>query len=721
MDYGIIHSVAKSLVVRPVRPFIFRPIMMRNSCVLLIAVVSLAMTMSNCDLCAGETPAPVFPPPPRLAAMAEELAATKTRADFAAIKDEAMKAADPLVEKPIVLPDGFGSWVFYYACADDGMRLRMNTPADHECPKCHKHFIDERTIAAYRGIQHSEAERAALKLAWAYAYSGGDKYAAQVKRILLKFADDYPNYPGRIDRWNRRGFFAPLGGRRRVQSLEEAEGILPLAKAYDLTRASPLWSDAERKHVENDFFRLTAETLLRFPMGLENRQAWYNAALMAIASVLSDAALVEKALHARGGFFDQLNRGVDDDGFWWEGTMAYQSYVVQPMIETVEIARRMGIQLQDTARFKLLLGSPLRATYPNGTFPCINDSDPANIHLFGGSFEWAWKTYQNPLFAQALAWENPTKLSALLGPEAKPVYPFDEKTADLASVGLLFLRVGKRSGAACIVHHYGSPGGDASGHGHWDKLNITLFANGREWLADIGRLGYEHKEYKTWAKRTIAHNTLTLDQSDQRVNSGKLLWMKSGDDFAASASESTESYANTTLRRYLYLTPSMLVDVFDVKTDHPATLDLAAHTITDPLVSAVETPSQPLASLGADNGYQHLKDIRAWTPPANSRWVFPAGKDAAVLHVLLAAVPGEQIFTATGIGYRPDQAAPCLIRRRIARETRFAAVYDISGKGDYVRSIEVLDGEIPRVRIGTSEKVQELKFERTGVVLSPPE
>jgi hypothetical protein len=677
--------------------------------------------IASAVLCAAEPPAPVFPPPPRLATTAEELAATRARADFSAIKDAATKAADPLVENPAVLPDGFGSWVFYYACSDDGTRLLMKTLTDHECPKCHKHFTDERTIAAYRGILHSEAERAALKLAWAFAYSGDEKYAAQVKRILLKFADDYSNYPGRIDRWGRRGFLAPLGGRRRVQSLEEAEGALPLAKAYDLTRLSTVWSDAERAHVENDFFRLTAETLLRFPMGLENRQAWYNAALMSIASVLSDAMLVDKALNAaNGGFFDQLKRGVGDDGFWWEGTMAYQSYVVQPMIETVDIACRMGIQLQDNPRFKSLLASPLHSTYPDGTFPCVNDSDPANFHLFDGSFDWAWKTYKDPVFAQALAWQNPAKLAALLGPDAKPSYPFNEKSADLASVGLLFLRAGKGSDAVCVVHHYGGPGGDASGHGHWDKLNITLFANGREWLADIGRIGYEHKEYKSWAKRTIAHNTLTLDQSDQRVSTGKLLWMKSDDQYSASCSESTDSYANTTLRRYLFLTPSMLVDVFEVQTDHKATLDLAAHAITEPVASIGELNSEPLESLGSENGYQHLKEIRAWKTPGNSQWTFPGAKGAPQLHVHLLAAPDEQILTAVGIGYRPEQRAPCLLRRRIAQQARFVAVYDLSGKGDVVKKVEMRDGDLPHLRVTTPGKTFDIQFNAEGVVLSHP-
>ncbi len=690
-----------------------------------LRIVAVIVLLAQLRIHAGDILVPEFPPPPRLAASAADLATIRAGVDFSKLKDAACKTADPLVEKPVALPDGFGSWFFYYACADDGTQLTMITPADHECPKCHKHYSDERTLAAYRGILHSQAEAAALQLAWAFAYSGDEKYALGVKRILIKFADDYPSYPGRIDRWGHRGMFAPLGGRRRVQSLEEAEGIIPLTKAYDLTRISPSWSDAERLHVEKDFFRLTAATLLAYPMALENRQAWYNAALMCIASVLSDAALVDKALNGTSGLLAQLQRGVGDDGMWWEGTMAYQSYVMRPMIETIEIARRMNIHLHENPRFKLFLSSPLRATYPDGTFPCVNDSDPANYHMFDASFEWAWRTYKEPRYAQALAWDNPAKLAALLGPDAKPARPLEEKTTDLSSVGLLYLRVGQGRDAVCAVHHYGTPGGDASGHGHFDKLNLMLYANGREWLADIGRIGYTHKEYKTWAKRTIAHNTVTLNQTDQFVNTGKLLWVKNGStaagEYTACASESTGSYPDTLLRRYLFLTQSILVDVVEVKTEHEATIDLAAHAITDPVVSGEELSPQKIAPLGNDNGYQHLKNILEWTPKGNSSWIFSGDvdtkKNAARLRVFFAGAPDEKIYSAVGIGYRPDQDAPCLIRRRVGKTARFVSVYDLSGKGTFVQRIAAPDGELTRVRIVASDHVHSLMFNAGGAQL----
>ena|SRR5688500_11771620 len=91
---------------------------------------------------------PTFPPPPRLATTTEELAALKAAPDFVAKRDAAVAAAEALVATPPVLPDGFGSWIFYYACPDDGTSLTALSPTEHQCPNCKKTYGDERTVAA---------------------------------------------------------------------------------------------------------------------------------------------------------------------------------------------------------------------------------------------------------------------------------------------------------------------------------------------------------------------------------------------------------------------------------------------------------------------------------------------------------------------------------------------------------------------------------------------
>ncbi|MFX5602785.1 heparinase II/III family protein, partial [Acinetobacter baumannii] len=61
------------------------------------------------------------------------------------------------------------------------------------------------------------------------------------------------------------------------------------------------------------------------------------------------------------------------------------------------------------------------------------------------------------------------------------------------------------------------------GHGHFDRLNLIFFDNNVEVLSDYGAVrflnvetktggGYT-KENDTWAKATVAHNTLVADKT----------------------------------------------------------------------------------------------------------------------------------------------------------------------------------------------------------------
>ncbi len=672
-----------------------------------------AATTPSTTTVAAVDPAPIFPPPPRLAISVDELAAAKAAPNFAAVRDAAARAADALINKPVPLPEGYGEWIFYYACPSDGTSLHALDLDDHQCPQCKKIYNDARTVAAHRCQMHARCENAAQTLAWAYAYTGDDKYAAGVQRILLKFADDYRTYPDRLDRWGHTGFFAPLGGRRYVQSLDEAVGAVRLTKAYDLTRLSNVWSDVQRKHVEEDFFRATAVSLLRFNQAINNHQTWYNAGLVCIASVLNDAAMVERVLTMTGGVKYQLEKSIGRDGLWYEGSMAYHNYALQPMVEIADATRRMGLSVYADPKLKLLITGPLHAAYPDGSFPVINDSDPGSVAMFDWAFEWAWKTYHEPFFAQAASRGNLQKLQVKLGPDAKVEWPLKLKSEVLSDGGLAILRQGEGPAAACVVMDFGPHGG---GHGHYDKLNITLFATGREWLLDPGRLTYSHKEYKTWVKETAAHNTVSLGSRSQVETTGKLLWLKEGNGWSACAAESDGAYPRAMLRRYLLLTDKMMVDVFEVNAGTPTQMDWFAHATAEgvaPVPTSAETKylSQP-AVPGNDAGYRHLTEGKKWGIVGDTAWDFTFG--GKVLRLFLAGQEGEQFITVNGIGYTVNQKTPTLLRRRNTAATQFVTVYDLGGKGDYVTGVAAT-GKETLINIKTTDGAWKIEFSSAGV------
>jgi len=648
-----------------------------------------------------------FPPHPRLATTPAELARLK---DSATRKDQVIREAEDPLKNPVRIPEGWGNWAFYYACPDDGSHLTALSEKEHQCPRCKKVHTDERTVAAYRTLLHDRANVAALQLAWAFAFTGEPQYAAAVQRILLKYADDYPGYPARKDRWGRTGFLAQLGGRRYAQSLDEAVGVIQLAKAYDLTRSASVWNDRQRQHVEKQFFRLTAETLLYANRDINNHQTWYNAGLMAIGSVLADKELIDKVLTMRGGFHDQLRRSVGSDGLWYEGTMAYHNYALQAMIEIVDAGRRLELPLHQELRFRKMIEAPLQCAYPNGQFPAINDSDPTFLSSFNGSFLWAWEIYREPVFAQAYAGGDLNRLRKLLGPDAQVQPYLESRSINLPDAGLAILRRGQGADAICVMVDHGSHGG---AHGHYDKLNVVLFANGREWLLDPGRLTYSHKEYHTWVKHTAAHNTVTLGGRSQAAATGKLLWFQTEKDFPACATQCNEAYAGSTLRRYLLLTDQFLIDVFDVQAAQVTQIDLLTHALGQQLVLVGhQDPGNPTIP-GTEDGYQHLTGGLSRQAAGPSQVDFLAGNKK--LRLWLEGPAQEQLITCKGIGYTIDAKVPCLIRRVQEKEARFVTVYDLSGDGTFVIGLRRTGRGEESWIIRTHRGDRRVKFSEKGV------
>src|SRR5439155_839360 len=77
----------------------------------------------------------------------------------------------------------------------------------------------------------------------------------------------------------------------------------------------------------------------------------------------------------------------------------------------------------------------------------------------------------------------------------------------LASKGLAVLRPEGR----CVSLECGQLGG---GHGHPDRLHLTLHAGGVHWLADPGTGSYVARDL-FWYRSTLAHNAPRLDQASQ--------------------------------------------------------------------------------------------------------------------------------------------------------------------------------------------------------------
>ncbi len=613
-------------------------------------------------LCAALPAVPVeFAPHPRLAHTARELADWKADASRQAELQQVVKKAEALLAKGLTVPEKEGDWFFYYACPKDSASLVPETPERHVCPTCKRIYTDERTVAAYRTLLNYQLNRDCQALALAYALTGEGRYAAPVTGALLKLARLYPTWT-RHDRWKRRGLLAVVGGRRYAQLLDEAISAIELSKAYDLI--APAVSEADRKIIETGCLGDPVREILKFQSfagSRNNHQTWFNAAYVASGLAIGDEGLMREGIDGKAGLLWQLEASVTVDGLWYEGALAYQSYAMQAIIATLEAARRVGWDFSSNEKLKSLWFGPINLAYPNGQLPVFHDSDPVSLDRWKGLFQWGADYFKDPVLG--LYAGKPAGVGAV-----KPVL----KSADLSGIGIAVLRGGPATNPVCVMMDYGAHGGH---HGHPDKLNMVLFALGRELVLDPGRLSYSVPEYESWARTTVAHNTVVIDERNQQPDTGKILYFADTPDYSAAFAISTGAVPGVVLKRFLVLSGELLIDVMAVESKRRHQIDWVLHGR-----GAVAT-SLPLTdrkgALGSSNGYQHLSAFRDGKGKEGIFTFTPKGGKAHRVYCLDSQ--DSTWVTGEGIGYTLRDHPPFLMRRQKARNTVFLTVHDLSG------------------------------------------
>ncbi len=600
-----------------------------------------------------------FPPRPRLLYTPASLQAFRADPARAPERTRLVQQADRLKDEGLTIPDKEGNWYFYYACPEDGSSLKAEAEYRHVCPVCKRVLTDERTAASYRTILYRRLEGQLKILAQAYALTDNPAYAEPVRDAMLKMARAWPTFT-RHDRWGRSGLLAVVGGRRFGQLLDEANSLIQLAESWDLIADAPCLAAEDRALIEKQLFRMPVGEIDKYEFFVgsrNNHQAWFNAAKAVTGLVLGDEALLRLAFLGKAGLLWQLDASVTQDGLWYEGTMAYHFYAVQAIVRTLEAADRVGWNFSDHTRLKSLWLGPLQMAYPNGQCPVFHDSDPARLDQYKNLFEWGAGYFHEPSLTQG----SPAGLAS----------------TNLAGIGVAVLRRGAGAAASCLMLDYGLHGDH---HGHPDKLNVVLYALGRELLLDPGRISYRVPEYQSWCRTTVAHNTVVVDARDQRPDTGQLLFFADTPAAAGALAISQGAYPGATLRRFVVLADDLLIDAFSVRDASLRRIDWIVHG-RGALASPPELRIR-LKPLGEKDGYLHLtglKDGVCTNPPVPFTFTLEDGSFWRLWGVNTDF--RTRVVTGAGIGYRTNDAVPFVLQRREAEHTLFLSVFDLSGRG----------------------------------------
>ena len=645
-----------------------------------------------------------LPPRPRLLVDATQVAEIQERIrkhEWARARwEKEKKAAAAALKREVELPPRGGVSAHYYANPKTGGRLR----AGKKVGPWEWEHVDRKTGEVFRGdpsahetdydgvkigYVHSGWAKDAQTLGLVYQVTGEEQYAAKAREILLAYASKYLSYPR-----TRHGNPKTHGiGRATAHYLTESVWVIAMAQAADL-----VWdhlSEAERRLLADKlFYPALRDSIDPVRCYVHNIQCWKNSALGLVGLLYGDLELVHKALHdGEEGYWQQIEQGILPGGVWYEGSWGYHFYTMSAMVPLTEACRHCDVDLY-ADRLKEMYLAPIRLAMPDSRLPSFNDSGILDFAKMGHRYELAAARWDDPVFRTRLSGTRRISRAALLhgidAPDGKPNSTI--RSANHEGAGYAILARGEGRDATWLCLKYCPP---SKYHGHPDRLGFILYARGRVVAPDPGCLSYGLPLHRGWYKTTLAHSTLMVDGVSQEERQSKCLGFgaERGVDYAV-LDDGDAIPGLRFVRTAAIIDKDLILFIDQVRSDRERLLDFAYHQ---------------------DGTWANLPAGERWTPPDEPPYRYlksTTTRDASHgltvttrldenWQVAVTVGGGEptQALTGTGPGLGGAHVqVPCLILRRLARETALAWAIALDGRAP---RLEWVDSGRPRSEVAT--------------------
>ncbi|UZR98949.1 heparinase II/III domain-containing protein [Chondrinema litorale] len=568
-----------------------------------------------------------------------------------------------------------------------------------------------------------------------------EKYAIYIRDMLLKYAEMWPT----IGKHPAEKSYAR--GKLFWQCLNDANWLVYTSQGYDCIYD---WLDGQtREKLNKELFRPYAEYISvenpQFFNRIHNHSTWGNAAVGMIGLVIGDKELVNWSLYGldievpgdivkdndggtiqidgqkEAGFLAQIDHSFSPDGYYTEGPY-YQRYAIYPFLVFAQgLANKMPELDILNYRNGLLLkavGALINQTNSKGEFFPINDAQKgmslasrelvyavSMAYYYGGNDTGLLSIIKGqnrvPLNDSGLAAAKAIEEGKAKKYVYKSIELSDGASGNEGGIGIL------RSDDLTLVMKYAKHG---MGHGHFDRLGFLLYDETGEVIQDYGSarwVNIEHKdgggylkENHSWAKETIAHNTLVINK-DSHFNgnvkeadktSGTPYYFTVDSQVQIVSAQEINAYKNIEMQRTMAmvgikeLEKPLVIDLFSVQAPEGSRYDLPLYYIGEFMSSNQKfKANNNLIPMGKESGYQHLwaeaqVDVNGGI--YNMTW-FNKKKFYSVTSTIES---GDTMILARIGANDPNfnlRRDPSVIHRRTAGNTLFANLYEIHGGYDY--------------------------------------
>ncbi|HGY9571029.1 TPA: heparinase II/III family protein [Vibrio harveyi] len=580
-----------------------------------------------------------------------------------------------------------------------------------------------------------------------------EKYAQFVKDLLAIYAEKYLTFDFHVQKNTN-----PTG-RLFHQILNEHCWLMFTSLAYSCV-ASVMTEEERTAVVERIFEPMLDMFTVKYAHDFDrihNHGIWAVAAVGICGLAIGKPEYLEMSVYGQdrddtGGFLAQISQLFAPSGYYMEGPY-YHRYAIRPTCVFAEVVHRHMPEV-DIYNYKdKVIGNTVQAmlatAYPNGEFPALNDASRTmsitdmGVQVAVSVYSKHYGLDDNILGMakiQNAVWMHPCGLElsqaydkAITDREIGiPFWPSVElnegPTGNNGAQG--FIRMQDKTGdVSQLVMNYGQHG---MGHGNFDTLGITFFNRGQEVLREYGfcrwvnvepKFGGRYlDENKSYARQTIAHNAVTIDEQCQNgfdvdradsVHGLPHFFKVEGTEINGMSAFANDHYPNTDMQRSVFmlnldeLEAPLLLDLYRIEGEGEHQYDYS-HQYDGQIVRTNFDYQSfgELNTLGDDFGYQHLwkvasgkvQDMALVSWLQNSTYYTWLGTSSSAKQ----NGDNEVIFTRTGAN-DPSfnlRSEPAFILRSKGESTLFASVLETHGyfNEEFEQSVNAR-GQVKDIRV----------------------
>lgn len=580
-----------------------------------------------------------------------------------------------------------------------------------------------------------------------------EKYAQFVKDLLAIYAEKYLTFDFHVQKNTN-----PTG-RLFHQILNEHCWLMFTSLAYSCV-ASVMTEEERTAVVERIFEPMLDMFTVKYAHDFDrihNHGIWAVAAVGICGLAIGKPEYLEMSVYGQdrddtGGFLAQISQLFAPSGYYMEGPY-YHRYAIRPTCVFAEVVHRHMPEV-DIYNYKdKVIGNTVQAmlatAYPNGEFPALNDASRTmsitdmGVQVAVSVYSKHYGLDDNILGMakiQNVVWMHPCGLElsqaydkAIADREiGMPFWPSVElnegPTGNNGAQG--FIRMQDKTGdVSQLVMNYGQHG---MGHGNFDTLGITFFNRGQEVLREYGfcrwvnvepKFGGRYlDENKSYARQTIAHNAVTIDEQCQNgfdvdradsVHGLPHFFKVEGTQINGMSAFANDHYPNTDMQRSVFmlnldeLEAPLLLDLYRIEGEGEHQYDYS-HQYDGQIVRTNFDYQSfgELNTLGDDFGYQHLwkvasgkvQDMALVSWLQNSTYYTWLGTSSSAKQ----NGDNEVIFTRTGANDLSFnlRSEPAFILRSKGESTLFASVLETHGyfNEEFEQSVNAR-GQVQDIRV----------------------